>query len=327
MATLTDSQLIVQAQQIKTEQDPLDNTAVRVGTMFEELVNNKVNNDKIETSSLSSSTSKIPSSATVKAYVDNATTGLLDDRGNYNAGGNTFPASGGSGTAGAIKKGDIWFISTAGILGGNSVSVGASVRALVDSPGQTAANWSILSNGVGYTPENVANKSTDMAADAGSTIKYPTVAAVETHLAGIVGSAPVTVKTSITSAELKSLAFPFKTLAASPGTGKARIPVAFLFKYNAGTSSYIIPGNSTFFVYVCYTRPGGQTMAMGGTAILSQNVADTANFRPFEIFQPTGNTGLFGVTDAAITLANFSANMITGDGTLDVYTTYYDIAL
>lgn len=39
-----------------------------------------------------------------KAYADGLVVGLLDDRGNYNASVNTFPASGGSGTAGAILK-------------------------------------------------------------------------------------------------------------------------------------------------------------------------------------------------------------------------------
>ncbi len=39
-----------------------------------------------------------------KAYADGLVVGLLDDRGSYDASVNTFPASGGSGTAGAILK-------------------------------------------------------------------------------------------------------------------------------------------------------------------------------------------------------------------------------
>ncbi len=39
-----------------------------------------------------------------KSYADGLVVSLLDDRGNYDASSNTFPSSGGSGTAGAILK-------------------------------------------------------------------------------------------------------------------------------------------------------------------------------------------------------------------------------
>lgn len=97
-----------------------------------------------------------------KAYVDSqitaAAVGLLDDRGNYNASVNTFPASGGSGSTGTILKGDLWTISVAGTLGGTAVTAGDVVRALVDTPGQTASNWVVTENNIGYAPENPANK-------------------------------------------------------------------------------------------------------------------------------------------------------------------------
>jgi hypothetical protein len=90
--------------------------------------------------------------AATKQYVDNSVLGLLDDRGSYDASVNTFPSSGGSGTAGAIMKGDLWYISVAGTLGGKSVAIGSTVRALVDNPGQTATNWDILNVGLGFIP-------------------------------------------------------------------------------------------------------------------------------------------------------------------------------
>lgn len=93
-----------------------------------------------------------------KSYSDSLVVGLWDDRGSYNASGNVFPSSGGSGTAGAILKGDIWTISVAGTLGGSVVEAGDTVRALVDTPGSTATNWGILQNNIGYTPENQSNK-------------------------------------------------------------------------------------------------------------------------------------------------------------------------
>lgn len=93
-----------------------------------------------------------------KAYADGLVAGLLDDRGNHDASGNTWPTTGGSGTAGAIMKGDFWYISVGGALGGVTVNAGDSIRALVDTPGTTAANWSILESNLGFTPESSANK-------------------------------------------------------------------------------------------------------------------------------------------------------------------------
>lgn len=76
-------------------------------------------------------------------YADDLVIGLLDDRGNHDASSSLFPESGGSGAAGAIKKGDIWRISVAGTLGETDVAEGDWVRALADAPGQTAGNWAI----------------------------------------------------------------------------------------------------------------------------------------------------------------------------------------
>lgn len=110
--------------------------------------------------------------AATKAYADSLVIGLVDDRGNYNASSNLFPASGGSGTAGAILKGDLWTISVAGTLGGSAVTAGDLVRALVDTPGQTAGNWAVTENNIGYVAENQSNKE-NTTLDT-STTKYPT---------------------------------------------------------------------------------------------------------------------------------------------------------
>lgn len=67
----------------------------------------------------------------------------MANRGNYNASGNLFPATGGSGSGGAILANDQWFVSVAGTLGGNYCPVGSSVRALSNAPGQTPGSWSI----------------------------------------------------------------------------------------------------------------------------------------------------------------------------------------
>jgi hypothetical protein len=116
-----------------------------------------------------------------EAYADALVVGLWDDRGNYNASVNTFPASGGSGSAGAVKKGDIWTVSVAGTLGGHAVTAGDTARALVDTPGQTDSNWAIAENNIGYVAENSANKDTDGTLASNSDTKYPSQKAVKTY--------------------------------------------------------------------------------------------------------------------------------------------------
>ena len=113
-----------------------------------------------------------------KAYADQLVVGLLDDRGNYNASGNTFPNTGGSGAGGAILKGDLWTVSVAGTLGGVAVTPGDLVRALVDAPGQTASNWAVSETNFGYAAENAANKATTMTGNTASNIVYLTAKAV-----------------------------------------------------------------------------------------------------------------------------------------------------
>jgi len=125
---------------------------------------------------------KYPTTQAVKTLVDASVVGLFDDRGQYNASSNLFPSTGGSGSAGAILKGDIWLISVAGTLGGVAVAIGDQVRALVDTPGQTASNWAISEANIGYVPENVANKDTDASLTANSDTKYASQKAVKTFV-------------------------------------------------------------------------------------------------------------------------------------------------
>lgn len=119
-----------------------------------------------------------PSVKAVDDHINSKLIGLWDDRGSYDASVNLFPSSGGSGTAGAIMKGDIWTINVQGTLGGIVMHVGDTVRALVDSPAQTTANWALLENAIGYVPEDVTNKVTTFGGNTTSDIKYPSVKAI-----------------------------------------------------------------------------------------------------------------------------------------------------
>ena len=120
-----------------------------------------------------------------KDYADSLVVGLWKDRGNYDASGNTYPTTGGSGTAGAIKAGNLWIISVAGTLGGVAVGIGDTLRAITDAPGQTAANWAVLESNIGYAPENSANKSGSIVTDQASAAKYPSVKSVYDWATGV----------------------------------------------------------------------------------------------------------------------------------------------
>lgn len=121
-----------------------------------------------------------------KAYADGLVVGLWDDRGSYDASSGAYPSSGGSGTAGAILKGDVWTISVAGTLPtGQVVEVGDVVRALVDTPGNTQANWAITQNNIGYVAENSANKATSMTGNETSNVLYLTAKAIYDWATGL----------------------------------------------------------------------------------------------------------------------------------------------
>lgn len=135
-------------------------------------------NKSTDVSADGSSDIKYSTPKSVKTYVDSMVAGLLDYRGAYDASGNTYPAAGGSGVAGAVMKGDMWVVSVAGILNSKTVHVGDYIIALVDDPGQTNANWNTLDTNLGYTPEDQANKKTTMTGNEASSVFYLTAKAV-----------------------------------------------------------------------------------------------------------------------------------------------------
>lgn len=162
-----------------------------------------------------------------KDYVDteinNAVAGLLDDRGNHNASSNLFPSTGGSGSGGAILKGDLWTISVAGTLGGVAVTVGDVVRALVDTPGQTATNWVVTENNIGYVPENNNNKTDVMSGNTASSVKFLSAKGVYDWVIGL-GYATLSAVTSALALKVDKSRFVFQGKASFTGaTGETNI--------------------------------------------------------------------------------------------------------
>ena len=122
--------------------------------------------------------------SSANSYCAASVVGLLNDRGNYDASSNVFPSSGGGGSGGAIKKGDLWTVSVAGTLGGQAVAAGTEIRALQDAPGQATSNWyrTITQNNIGYVPENNANRVTAVSSSS-TNAEYPSAKLVYDQLA------------------------------------------------------------------------------------------------------------------------------------------------
>ena len=84
--------------------------------------------------------SNIPSAAAVKAYVDAATGGLGNLEGGWDASIGVFPT--GSSPVSGTKKGDYWYVSFGGTVGGVTFNVGDVIIARVDNASVTvASDW------------------------------------------------------------------------------------------------------------------------------------------------------------------------------------------
>lgn len=102
--------------------------------------------------------------AAAKNYADALVASALKLCGGHDASGNTYPATGGSGTGGAIKAGNLWFVSVPGTIGGKPVVVGDALFAVEDNPGQTSAKWCVLDTNLGFVPEEAGTASAAIAA-------------------------------------------------------------------------------------------------------------------------------------------------------------------
>lgn len=69
--------------------------------------------------------------------------GILINIGSWDASTNLYPATGGTGSGGAVKKGNRWKLSVGGNIGedGELVAAGTVIEAWVNTPGQDPANW------------------------------------------------------------------------------------------------------------------------------------------------------------------------------------------
>lgn len=218
----------------------------------------------------------------VKTYVDSSVSGLLSDMGNWDASGNVFPTTGGSGPGGSILKGDLWYVSVAGTLGGNAVAVGDNFRALVDNP-TLSSDWNILNVGIGFIPENSANKGiANGYASLGATGKVPSAQLPNNivKLYKTATSAPVsgTLSTMI----LDSLLIPANTL----NVGIAKINLRNVWSTALATKLtriYINTSNSL----VGATLIGTYTAGTGARSIDMARILCIKSATSFEVVAPT----------------------------------------
>jgi len=182
--------------------------SISIDTAVVQITSNLSTNIVTDAANTATSDTKYPSVKATKTYADGLVVGLLNDRGNWDASGNIYPNVRGSGEAGAILKGDIFFISVAGTLGGTPVAVGSSVRAIDNTPGQDDTKWDILDVGLGFTPENVLNKVTSkeqITDDPNNTTNYPSVSALTEYIGSLnSGATTLDIKSNLQVGAIKA---------------------------------------------------------------------------------------------------------------------------
>lgn len=245
--------------------------------------------------------------AATKAYVDTAVTGLLDYRGSYNASTNLFPSTGGSGLLGAVLKGDFWICSVPGTLGGESVTAGDLIIAIVDTPGQTSSNWDLIEHNIGSYVSSVSGTTNRITSTGGSTPQIDISASY-------VGQASITtlgtVGTGTWNATAITVPYGGTGVATLTGLAKGNGTSAFTAAtagtdYSAGTSAL------TTGILKSTTTTGALTIAVAGDfPTLNQNTTGSA------ATLTTGRT--IAITgDLAYTSGSFNGSgNVTGTGTL-----------
>lgn len=258
------------------------------------------------------------------SYLNNAIAGLLDYRGSYNASTNLFPATGGSGTLGVILKGDFWICSVAGTLGGVAVTPGDLIIAIIDTPGQTAANWDLIPHNLGSYVTSVSGTTNRITSTGGQTPAIDISSTFEALLGKVAN--PLSQFAATTSAQLRSV------LSDETGTGfayfqggDAGTPSALVGTNITGTGASFTAGNATKLTTgrtiaitgdLAYTSPtfdgSGNVTAAGTLATVNSNVGTFGSATQGSVITVNGKGLITAASNVTITPAIGS---ITGLGT------------
>ena len=112
--------------------------------------------------------------------VTSAVVNAVVDCGNWDPSTGAFPTTGGTGTGGAIKQGNLFYVSVAGAHLGIEYNIGDSIRARIDNATNDNNDWRVLEGNIGFVPENVARKRTTLSSP--NDTEYPTTKAVKDAL-------------------------------------------------------------------------------------------------------------------------------------------------
>lgn len=253
-----------------------------------------------------------PTTLAVSNLLDDRMSAMWKDCGPHNASVGTFPTTGGSGANGLPKVGDIWTVTVAGTLGGKQVSSGDTLRALVDTPAQTANNWVINQSTFGYTPLNKA----------GDTLAGTLTFANGANLAAAVTTNLTTPKGNIVELTGNGISITALTLALGDmkivrfaGTNNTLVHNATSLRLPGGRSIRVQPGDYAIFAgksngaggvisdCVSYVRANGTTVQ---SANIEKTRSITANTSTTAVSLETGDSAtVYKVTIAANTTIMF----------------------
>ena len=170
-----------------------------------------------------------------------------------------------------------------------------------------------LQPALGFTPENVANKSTSTSLGTSNTL-YPTQNAVKTYVDSAVSSVKQ-VKVSLSSAQILTLGSVPVTLVPAQGAGKVIIPVSVVLDYNFVTSGYST--NTNVFI-----ASASSPTSITRTGVLAF-VGDACTFdTPINSGASNALTG-----NESLQISTGAGDPTGGDSTLDVYVNYIVVTI
>lgn len=128
------------------------------------------------------------------------------------------------------------------------------------------------------------------------------------------GTVPLTVKVSLTSAEILALNTTPKTLIAAGGTGTVIVPISILCNFTYGTTTY-----------ATFTSGRFKFFAISGNIASNSIIGSVSNIISIQPIVSTSFSTL--PINTAFIYDISSGNPTTGDGTLDIYITYCLVTL
>lgn len=161
-----------------------------------------------------------------------------------------------------------------------------------------------------------ANKDTDGTLAANSDTKYPSQKAIKTY---VDARSIITVKVSLSSAEILALNTTPKTLIAAPGAGKIIQPIIYLWVYTYGTVTYATNTNADVY----YTG----SLVLTGTTILNRTASTIQRQGTASVTAASFLVASQDITNKALMLNVQTGDPTAGDGTLAVHVSYLIITL